>query len=193
MQTQRNTIMPIHRPIKVSEFYQMAEIGILKEDERVELIEGELLAMSPVGSFHAGLHTRLSRLFTASVNDDALVYTQNPIYLSEVSSPEPDITLLKPRNDDYIHTLPRVKDILLLIEISDSSLHYDLNTKLPLYAHYQIPEVWIINVKQKKLQIYQRPSFEGYRLSLQPEINETIRPLLIDNLSFKWWTWFEGI
>ena len=192
MQTQKNTIMPLHRLINVNEFYQMAEMGILKEDERVELIKGELLTMSPVGSFHAGLHTRLSRLFTTSVNNEALVYTQNPIYLSEVSSPEPDITLLKPRDDDYIHALPRAEDILLLIEISDSSLNYDLNTKLPLYAHYQIPEVWLINIKQKKLQIYQKPSLEGYRLSLQPEIGEIIHPLLMDNLSLKWWTWFEN-
>jgi len=193
MQTSLSTTNVPHRLINVNEFYQMAEAGILTEDERVELIEGELLAMSPVGSFHAGLHTRISRLLSAVVKSDAIVYTQNPIYLSEVSSPEPDISLLKPRDDDYMSSLPTAKDVLLAIEIADSSVSYDRNTKLPLYAHYKIPEVWLIDVKQKKLEIYQKPSDEGYRLSLFPEKGEIISPLLLETIQLDWWAWFEGI
>ena len=193
MQSQINTASVAHRLINVSEFYRMAETGILKEDEHVELIEGELLAMSPIGSFHVGLVNRISRLLTTMLENKAIVSTQNPIYLSEVSSPEPDISLLKPRNDDYMHALPTAEDILLVIEISDTSVNYDLNTKLPLYAHYQIPEVWLINVKQKTLDIYQKPSDEGYRVSLRPKKSEIINPLLIDKLNINWWSWFKDI
>jgi Uma2 family endonuclease len=180
-----------HRLIHINEFYRMAETGILKENERIELIEGKLLTMSPIGSFHAGLHTRLSRLLITTLNNKAIVSTQNPLYLSEVSSPEPDISLLKPRDDDYMHSLPTAKDVLLLIEIADSSLNYDLNTKLPLYAQYHIPEVWLIDIKQKKLQIYQKPSTDGYRLNFQPEMGEITHPLLLNDLALDWWSWFK--
>ena len=182
-----------HRLINVDEFYQMANAGILAEDERVELIEGELLAMSPIGSFHAGLHTRISRLLSAAVKNDAIVYTQNPIYLSEISSPEPDISLLMPRADDYMSSLPTAKDVLLAIEIGDSSEKYDRKTKLPLYSHYEIPEVWLINVKQKKLEIYQKPSPEGYCVTLRPQKGEIISPLLVNSIQLDWWAWFDGV
>ncbi len=182
-----------HRLINVNEFYRMAEAGILAEDERVELIEGELSAMSPIGSFHAGLHTRLSRVLAAATGSDTIVYTQNPVYLSEISSPEPDISLLKARADDYMRSLPQADDVLLLIEISDTSENYDLNTKLPLYAHYQIPEAWLINVKKKTLEIYLKPSADGYRLNLRPEAGEIIVPSLVASIQLDWWALFDGI
>lgn len=175
-----------HHLLTVSDYHRMAETGIFTEDEKIELINGELFDMPPIGSFHAGLVTRLSRLFIRQLADSAIVTVQNPIYLSDVSEPEPDISLLKPRADDYMQSLPTAADVLLLIEVSDTSLHYDRTIKLPLYASHKIPELWLINVQEKRLDIYQQPENDYYRLHLRPKAGETIQPLLVDAASVDW-------
>jgi len=175
-----------HHLLTVSDYYRMAETNILTEDERVELINGELFDMAPIGSFHAGLVTRLSRLLIKNLVDQAVVSVQNPLYLSEFSAPEPDITVLKPRADDYMQSLPTAQDVLLLVEVADTSLHYDRNIKLPLYAKHQIPEVWLIDVKEKRLDIYQQPDNDYYRMHIRPKANEVIQPLLVDSISIDW-------
>jgi Uma2 family endonuclease len=172
--------------LSVSDYYRMAETNILSEDEHVELINGELFDMAPIGSFHAGLVTRLSRLLIKNLGELAIVTVQNPLYLSEFSAPEPDIAVLKPRADDYMQSLPTAQDVLLLIEVADTSLHYDRNIKLPLYAKHQIPEVWLCDVKEKRLDIYQQPDNDYYRLHLRPKAKEEIQPLLVASISIDW-------
>jgi Uma2 family endonuclease len=175
-----------HHLLTVSDYYRMAETNILTEDEHVELIDGELFDMAPIGSFHAGLVTRLSRLLINKLADQAIVTVQNPLYLSEFSAPEPDISVLKPRADDYMQSLPTAEDVLLLIEVADTSLYYDRSIKLPLYAKHQIPEVWLIDVKEKRLDIYQQPDKDYYRLHIRPKAEEVIQPLLAASISIDW-------
>jgi len=175
-----------HHLFSVSDYYRLTETNILSDDEHVELINGELFDMAPIGSFHAGLVTRLSRLLITKLGEQAIVTVQNPLYLAEFSAPEPDIAVLKPRTDDYMQSLPTAQDVLLLIEVADTSLHYDLNIKLPLYAKHQIPEVWLCDVKEKRLDIYQQPENDYYRLHLRPKAREEIKPLLIASISIDW-------
>ncbi len=175
-----------HHLLSVSDYYRMAEINILAEDDRVELINGELFDMAPIGSFHAGIVTRLSRLLIQKLGEFAIVAVQNPLHLAEFSAPEPDIAVLKLRADDYMQSLPTAQDVLLLIEVADTSLHYDRNIKLPLYAKHQIPEVWLIDVKEQRLDIYQQPDNDYYRLHLRPKAKEEIQPLLVASVSIDW-------
>jgi Uma2 family endonuclease len=175
-----------HHLLSVSDYYRMAEANILTEDDHVELINGELFDMAPIGSFPAGLVTRLSRLLIKNLGELAIVTVQNPLYLAEFSAPEPDIAVLKPRVDDYMQSLPTAQDVLLLIEVADTSLQYDRNVKLPLYAKHQIPEVWLIDVKEKCFDIYQQPENDYYRLHIRPKAKEEIRPLLASSISINW-------
>ena len=150
-----------HR-FSVEDYYRMAETGILKPGARVELIEGEIVDMMPIGPFHSGSVYELARLFNAMSKDRWVVGTQGPLHLDEHNMPEPDIMLLRPPGSHYKTTHPSPEDVFLIIEIADSSLAHDQNTKLPLYARAGIPETWILNVPQKQLEIYRQPHFLGY-------------------------------
>jgi Uma2 family endonuclease len=174
----------------VNDYYRMAESDILSEDAHVELINGELFDMAPIGSIHAGLVTRLSRIMIKTLSEQAIVTVQNPLRLSEFSAPEPDIAVLKPRADDYMRSLPTAQDVLLLVEVADTSLDYDRNIKLPLYAKHQIPELWLIDVKEQRLDIYQQPDNDYYRLHLRPKVGEKIKPLLLNELNIDWQSLF---
>jgi len=173
-----------HHLLSVSDYYRMAQAGILTEDEHVELINGELFDMAPIGSFHADFIDRLARLFFKQADDSVRVRIQNPIHLSDFAEPEPDITLVKDNN--YRQQHPSAEDVLLLVEVADTSLHYDLTIKLPLYAKHQIPEVWVCNLKDKRLDIYQQPDNDYYRLHLRPKADEIIQPLLVASISVDW-------
>jgi Uma2 family endonuclease len=175
-----------HHLLSVSDYHRMAEAGIFTEDQPIELINGEIFDMPPVGSFHAGVVTRLSRLLINKLGEQAIVTVQNPIYLNEISEPEPDIAILKARADDYMQSLPTAADVLLLIEVADTSLYYDRTIKLPQYASHQIPEVWLFNLKEQRLDIYQQPESDYYRLHLRPKAGENIQPLLVESVSVDW-------
>jgi Uma2 family endonuclease len=151
----------------------MGEAGILGEEARVELIEGELIDMAPIGSRHAGTVDRLARLFFERVTT-AIVRIQNPIVLGEHSELEPDLTLLRSRDDFYTSAHPGAADVLLLVEVMDTSARYDREVKIPLYARAGIPEVWLIDLQQGWIEIYLRPSPNGYRQILRPERQEQI-------------------
>ena len=176
-------VVPRHL-LSVGDYYRMAEAGIFREDQPIELINGEIFDMPPVGSFHADITDRLARLFYKQADDAVRIRVQNPIYLSEFSQPEPDIALVK--NNNYRLQHPAAQDVLLLIEVSDTSLHYDRTIKLPLYAHHQIPEVWLINLKEKRFDVYQQPESDYFRLHLRPKAGESIQPLLVDSVSLDW-------
>jgi Uma2 family endonuclease len=150
-----------HR-FNVQEYYRMAETGVLKPDARVELLDGKIIDMSPIGPFHGGLVNRLIRIFTKLSNGRWLESAQNPLRLDEHSEPEPDFMLLKPSADDYTRRHPEPEDVFLLIEVADASLDYDREEKLPAYGRAGIPELWIINLRDQTIEIYREPHFTGY-------------------------------
>lgn len=151
------------RLFTVEEYHRMAKAGILSEDDRVELIEGEIVEMPPIGSQHASCVNRLNRLFSQCVGERAIVSVQNPIYLSEYSEPQPDLALLRPRTDFYAQAHPQPQDILLVVEVADTSLTYDREVKIPLYAQSGIPEVWLVDLTANCIEAYRKPSPQGYQ------------------------------
>ena len=172
-----------HHLLTVEDYHRMAEAGILGEDDRVELIEGELIDMAPIGSEHAGKGIRLSSLLSTALAGRAFVSQQNPLRLEEHSEPQPDIAVLRYRNDFYEASHPQPADILLLIEIADTTIRYDREIKIPLYARHGIPEVWLIDLQQERVEIYLQPSSEGYRQILRPGRNERIALSLLPEVS----------
>ena len=148
--------VPRHR-WTVGEFHRMAEVGLLNEDSRVELIDGEIIEMAPIGSFHGGNVNRLTRLFSKVIGDKAIISVQNPVVLGGYAEPQPDLSILRWRGDDYEQSNPHSEDVLLLVEVSDSTLHYDRDVKIPLYARNGIPEVWLLDIQNRQLDIYREP------------------------------------
>lgn len=161
---------PVRHRWTVSEFQRMGETGFLDPQARLELIEGELFEMAPIGSFHAGTVDILTGLWAYAVGKQAIVRVQNPLVLDEHTEPQPDLVLLRPRADYYLTGHPCAVDVLLLIEVSDSTLPFDRNTKVPLYARHGIPEVWlVVGPHRRHIEVYRDPQPErgGYRTRFQ--------------------------
>ncbi len=148
------------RPISIADYYRMAEAGILAGSERVELIEGQIIPMAPIGSEHGGRVNTLTRLLVMACGERALVTVQNPIRLGGWSEPQPDLAILKPRTGDYSDRHPAADDIVLLIEVADSSLTYDTRVKTGLYARHGVAELWIVDVKRRSVTVH-RNRVEG--------------------------------
>jgi Uma2 family endonuclease len=177
------TIQIEQRPFTVAEYYRMAEAGILAEDDRVELIEGRIIAMSPMGSLHASCVNRLTALFSRQVGQIALVSVQNPVRLDEFSEPEPDLALLRPRDDFYAKQHPAPADVLLIVEVADTSRECDRQVKVPLYARAGIPEVWLVDLQGNLIEVYGQPTAEGYRSLRQARAGEEITLQNLPHLS----------
>ena len=169
--------LPQRHRITTDEYYRMGEAGIFKADDRVELIEGEIFDMSPIGIDHAYVVKRLNSIFMQSVGMKAIVSVQDPIHLNARSEPQPDIALLRYRDDFYRHAHPRPEDIILLVEVSDTTLRYDTEVKLPLYARHEIPEVWIVDLEHQRLEVFRRPEGGVYVEMFSPNRDETIAPI----------------
>jgi Uma2 family endonuclease len=150
-----------HR-FSVADYFRMAESGILPHDVRVELIGGEVIDMSPIGPFHSGSVNELARQFAIANGGDWWLSIQAPLDLGPNDLPEPDLALLRPAEHRYREAHPRAEDVFLLVEVADSSLGFDRAVKLPLYARHGIPEVWILNAPQRRLEVYRQPGPEGY-------------------------------
>ena len=153
-----------YRCFTVADFHRMGEAGILGEDERLELIEGEIVEMTPIGSPHGGRIKRLNRLLTRAVGEQAIVAVQDPVVLGEHSEPEPDLALLRPRADFYTDSHPQASDVLLLIEVADSSFQTDRDIKVPLYARHGIPEVWIVAIGERQVLRFALPDQGAYQV-----------------------------
>jgi Uma2 family endonuclease len=147
----------LRRQFTVRDYSRMRETGILTEDDRVELLDGEIYQMSPLGSLHIAIVNRLNKLLMRQVGDDAILSIQNSVQLNDYSESQPDVALLSSRDDYYEQALARPDDILLLIEVSDISLDYDRDQKLPRYAASNIAEVWIVDVDQQVVEQYLQP------------------------------------
>ena len=141
----------------------MAQAGVLKEDDRVELIEGEIVEMAPIGSRHAACVNRLTRIFSQQLGQRALLAVQNPINLGERSEPQPDMALLRPTGDCYATAHPGPEDIFLLIEVADTSVDYDREVKVSLYARSGVTELWLVDLTSARIEVYRSPGPDGYR------------------------------
>jgi Uma2 family endonuclease len=150
----------VHHRFSVDDYEQMIEFGILTENDRVELIRGEILKKMPIGDPHIASVNRLNYLFNRQVGNAAIVSVQNPIRLAD-SEPEPDLALLQPRADFYASGKPQPGDILLLIEVADTTLDYDRDTKRSLYAQAGIQEYWIVNLTEGCVEVYRQPQPDG--------------------------------
>jgi Uma2 family endonuclease len=151
------------RVFSVIEYHRMAEAGILTEDDRVELIEGRINVMSPIGSRHAACVKRLNTFLSQQVTGDALVSVQDPIELNDHSEPEPDVALLRLRDDFYGTSHPTAEDVFLVVEVADTSEGYDREEKVPVYARSAIPEVWLVSLPKQRVEVYTEPVAGIYR------------------------------
>jgi Uma2 family endonuclease len=150
------------RRFGVGEYHRMAEAGILGEDDRVELVHGEIVEMTPIGSRHHACVMRLNRMLVeycaSSEAGHYIVSVQGPLWLDESNEPQPDVAVLKGRADFYEEDLPGAADALLVIEVSDTTLAYDRNVKLPLYAGASVPEAWIVDLGRRRVELYANPA-----------------------------------
>ena len=171
------------RPLTVADYHRMGEVGILTERDRVELIEGELIAMSPIGSEHAGAVNALTRRLVQVVGERGIEAVQNPVRLDDLSEPQPDFAVLKPRSDDYRKATPRPEEVLLLIEVADSSLSYDRCVKRSLYARHGIPEFWIVNLTAGEVEVCRAPSGDSYASVSRLGRDGTLEPQLLPGVA----------
>ena len=176
--------MPPQYRFSVNDYERMIRHGILTENSKVELIRGEIVAKMPIGDPHIACVNRLNRLLVRAVGDDAIVSIQNPVRLPD-SEPEPDVVLLVPRADDYANGKATTADVLLLIEVSDTSLAYDRGVKLPLYAEAGIAEYWIVNLSDRCLHRYRQPQLDGtYAEVVTLGVTDMVELLLLKSVVF---------
>ena len=171
--------MPVqtkHR-FSVKEYYRMAETDVLPPDARVELLNGEIIDISPIGPFHGGVTTYLTEVFAAASKGRWRTRIQNPLRLDEHSEPQPDLILAKPAPDFYRTRHPQPADVFLLVEISDTSLTTDREDKLPAYGRAGIAEVWIVNLADLTVEIYREPHFTGYGAKAVLRAGDQAKPL----------------
>ncbi|MBL1208360.1 MAG: Uma2 family endonuclease [Geminocystis sp. GBBB08] len=164
------------RLLTVREYNLMAEVGILTHQEKVELINGQIITMSPQGSFHAAAITRTNRLFTKDFNQ-VLIRLQLPIIVNDFSQPEPDIAIVKYDSLDYDDRHPNATEVYLIIEIADTTLKTDLEVKRQLYASANIPEYWVLDLKQRQLYVYRESNSQDYQTTMILSDQESISPL----------------
>ncbi|MCI0640738.1 MAG: Uma2 family endonuclease [Gemmataceae bacterium] len=140
----------------------MAETGVIKPDARVELLDGQIIDMMPIGPFHGGTVNTLIQLFSELAKKRYLVSAQNPVRLNDHSEPEPDLMLLKPKADNYKSRHPKPGDVFLIIEVADSTLEFDREEKIPAYGAAGISEAWLVNLPEQKIEVYREPHYTGY-------------------------------
>jgi Uma2 family endonuclease len=165
------------RRFTVDEYHRMGEVGILGVDDRVELIEGEIVELTPIGRRHAAAVARINHMFSARLREHAVVWIQSPLLLIRFQSePQPDVMLLAPRPDFYAAGLPEPRDVRLLVEVADSSLVFDRRTKLPLYARSGVSEAWLVDVDARHVEVHRGAADTGYREVRVPGAAETFAP-----------------
>ena len=181
METKKQQL--VRRRFTVHDYHRMGEAGILHEDDRVELIEGEIVEMAAIGTRHFSCVNRLTRLLVRGVGDDAVVSVQNPVRLNEDTEPQPDLAVLRPR--DYLETLPGPEDVFFLIEVSDTTLSYDRGVKLPLYARAGVAEVWIVDLASETLERHAEPSGNSYRRVEKARRAQTLASATLSGLALE--------
>jgi Uma2 family endonuclease len=154
--------LPRRHRITVENLYRMAEAGVFAADERVELVDGEIIDVPPMGHRHAGIVEYLMRLLMDSITSRAIMRPLLPVRLGEDSEPVPDIAVVKLRDDRYMGAHPRASDVVLIIEVSSTTLRFDRNVKVPMYARHGVAEVWVLDVNNEQLHYYRSPEHGRY-------------------------------
>jgi Uma2 family endonuclease len=173
------------RRFDVDEYHRMAQAGILSEDDRVELIDGEIIEMSPIGNRHAASVDRATELFTSALRGRAQVSVQNPLRLDDYNEPQPDIIVLRRRSDYYASKSRTPEDAFLVVEVSDSTLRYDIDVKLPRYAAARVAEVWVENLEEDRLLVRRHPGGEGYATRLSLGRGDAVSALAFPDVVFR--------
>ena len=169
------TVAIFRKQFTVIDYARMREIGILAEDDRVELIAGDVRQMSPIGSFHAAIVKRLNTMLSRLVDATLIVSVQDPIQLDDYSEPQPDLAILQYRDDFYAHAHPVADDVLFVIEVADTSVDYDREEKMPRYAAANIAEAWLIDLNADRIEQYSQPRNGIYRFKQIIERGEVIQ------------------
>ena len=169
------SVAPVRRRFTIEEYEKMVETGILAQDDRVELIDGEIVEMSPIGDPHAAIVANLTHLLVGRIGERARVWVQGPVRVPPRSKPQPDVALLGPRS--YMREGAATGDALLFIEVADTSLQYDRTVKLRLYARAGIPEYWIVDANAETLELYRSPSGARYPDHRTLTRGESVAPL----------------
>jgi Uma2 family endonuclease len=179
-------VVPRARRFTVEEYHRMAEAGVFAPDDHVELIEGEVIEMAPSGNHHASVVDRLNRLLVQRVGDRAIVRVQGPVRLARLrSEPQPDLLLLKPREDFYAHAAAGADDVLLLIEVMDTSVEYDRRRKAPLYARAGITELWLVDLPAGIVDMHREPVATEYRDVRTLGRGETLSPRAFPDVALR--------
>lgn len=164
----------LRRRFTAEEYHRMARAGVFSEDDRVELIEGEIIEMTPIGARHAACVRRLDHLFTSRLGQQVTVSVQNPLHLGPHSEPQPDLALLRPRLDFYAQAHPGPADAWLVVEVADTSADFDRTVKIPLYARAGISTVWLIDLSTESIDVHSDPTPEGFRSVQRVQRGQTI-------------------
>ena len=176
-------LLPLRKgPFTVESYQRLAELGILPNDARVELIDGQVVEMRPIGGPHASCVRRLIHRFGQRLPQVVMIDVQNPVVLDESNAPQPDLALLAYRPDGYPQQ-PRVADVFLLIEVADTSLAYDRDTKIPRYAAAAIPETWLVDLAGDAITVYRNPGPDGYRDVVTVTRGATLVPRLLPGVA----------
>jgi len=179
-------VMPLTtRRFTVDEYHRMGRAGVFHEDDRVELLEGQIVEMSPIGPAHAGCVAALTGLLSRGGHERVVVWVQNPVDLGERSEPQPDVALLAPRADAYRTAHPRAQDMLLVIEVADTSLEHDRDGKVPLYAAAGVPEVWLVNLTDDSVTVYRDPVGGRYATVRTARRGETVASLRVPSATLR--------
>ncbi|MFN3975278.1 MAG: Uma2 family endonuclease [Dehalococcoidia bacterium] len=171
------------RLFTVEEYHRLAQAGILGEDDRVELLEGEIVEMAPIGSRHAACVKRTAALFHEHLGKGVIVSVQDPIHLSAYSEPQPDMALLRPSPDFYASSHPEPSHALLVVEVAETTASYDREVKTPIFARAGIPEVWLVDLERERIDALPHPSPQGYREALTFGRGQRLSPLLLPHIS----------
>ena len=172
------------RRFTVDEYHRMAEVGIFHPDERVELIEGEIVEMAPIGPRHAGCVINVNRLFITRLGDRAVISPQNPVVIQPRSEPQPDLLLLRRRAVSYSRMHPIPDDVLLAVEVADTTVRFDRLVKARLYARAGIAEFWLFLATDGLVEVYRAPGPDGYTSVTQHAAGETLSPLAFPDVAF---------
>jgi Uma2 family endonuclease len=176
---------PALRLFTRDEYHRMGEAGILTEDDRVELLGGHIVRMTPIGIPHASSVDRLTALFVRRFWGRAIVRVQNPIVLDDYSEPQPDLSLLAPIASAYGDHHPEPHEVLLAVEVMSSSADYDRTIKLPLYARAPLAEVWLVDLRAQRIDVHREPTADGYRVLLTRRRGERLAPLAFPRRGFR--------
>ncbi|MGH8228257.1 MAG: Uma2 family endonuclease [Steroidobacteraceae bacterium] len=183
---------PRRHTVSAHEFLEMGNAGVFAPEARLELIGGEIIEMAPLGSPHATVLSELTSRLIRAAADRVIARSQCPLVLGEGSVPQPDLALLKPSPDRYFGHHPRASDALLVVEVSDTTLRFDLDSKVPLYALAGVPEAWIIDIERRAIRVFREPDAGGYRTSFTATGSDSVQPVALERAAISANALFPG-